>query len=193
MPKYYNILDRIKSASNLPAQSTRLYEVANAPEAMILTYIEEVKNSTYLGEQVQALIVLMLENGLRVSEVCSIDYSKIDKLGRIYIDSKKGSNSRIITSSEYSKYFKKVAGTSFTVGDVFDRFFFYRLFKKLGIVFETGKGMNNAVTHTARILTLKSLNEDKIATSEIARFIGHKNQMNTKKYINKKSKKDPKI
>lgn len=193
MAKYYNVLDRIKVASKISAQSTKLCEVVNGHEALILTYIMEVKKSTYLGEKIQALIVLMLENGLRVSEVCSINYSKIDKLGRIYIDSKKGSNSRIVTSSEFSAYFKKVAGIDYVVGNVYDRFFFYRLFKKLGIIFETGKGMNNAVTHTPRILTLKSLNEDNIATSEIARFIGHKNEKNTKKYINKKSKKDPKI
>lgn len=133
-----------------------------------------------------ALIELLLIGGLRISEALSLTIFNISGDGRIKIKGLKGSNTRIVCPMLYVKYFlycKQVKRDPF---EGRTRFYYYRLFKKLGLVKYFGEDRRSAVTHSIRHQVIADLNKNGATLAEIQQFIGHKSINSTKHYADKK-------
>jgi site-specific recombinase XerD len=148
-----------------------------------LTLIMERKN---VDTTDAALIELLLIGGLRISEALSITIFNITGDGRIKIAGLKGSNTRIVSPMLYVSYFlycKKVKRDPF---EGRSRFYYYRLFKKLGLVKYFGEYRRSAVTHSIRHQVIADLYKNGATMQEIQQFIGHKSIKSTEHYAVKK-------
>lgn len=126
---------------------------------------------------------LMSETGCRISEVLNMWGTDITKEGRVLIRAKKGGNNRVVNvSREFIREISR-AGQSCELIQDKDRFYFYREFKKAGIVLEL-KGYKRArVTHAFRheyANQIKNLSRDKDVT-KVA--MGHKSIKSQDYYV----------
>ena len=138
------------------------------------------------GRQTMALVGLMSASGCRVSEALQVKVKDISLNGRVKITGSKGSYSRIVTIVEDRDYFIRCKHSCIDPFQGLDRFFVYRMFKKLGIVLTFKDSSRNAVTHAFRHLAIQdsqSISES-IDTTQL--YIGHKNIKSTQHYGSKK-------
>lgn len=131
---------------------------------------------------------LQLLYGLRISEILDIEGNDIDRLGRIIVQGKKGSNSRLVIDNQDVKWWisKRALGTQKVFS--FDRFYVYRIYKKCGISHAMEGKKHKAVTHYTRHLYVKSMQHYTQDMEQTKQLTGHKAVSNTKKYLQSKIK-----
>jgi hypothetical protein len=91
----------------------------------------------------------------------------------------------------YREFWSRFAGQPISIGQTFNRLFFYRLYKKYGIGQKYSENVNTSVTHELRHNRIKSTfieTEDIALTAET---IGHKSVNSTLLYITEPKKKKP--
>jgi site-specific recombinase XerD len=138
----------------------------------------------------KAVILLLLEHGLRISEVIRLDASCLLPGSRLLVRGSKRSNDRLIQSVSYSSDLFFYLKTFGRIDNVYSRFYIYRLCKKLGISFESSISSKISVTHAGRHLFAEILNESGVSLENIQSFVGHKSSKSTQCYVGKtKSKK----
>jgi integrase len=153
-----------------------------------MQWIDAIISQKTLSIEIKAYCTLLIENGLRISELLSINLSKTSANGLILIHGSKGSNDRFVRSVNYNEFFVLSRNRNFTIGSLYSRFFFYRLFKSLGIVSFSSVGGNDFVTHSGREVLIKSMYANANSVINIKNYIGHKNEKSTNIYITKKTK-----
>lgn len=172
----------LKAATNLSAPyATLLHGSANPVEYVT----EDLFNRPVIKALpvcVQVIVELQLLYGLRITEVLSIGAIDIARNGLIFVRGKKGSQDRYIYSQRFSNYvmFCKVNNVARLCD--YSRFYFYRLYKKLGLYFKFPGYENNSVTHFFRHALLLQQKADGISTENSKKFIGHKSINSTKIY-----------
>jgi len=181
-----NPKDAAISGRNLDAHTTKLLQPEN-------NEIEEIYKNLFnrpvvklLPVPVQVIIELQLLYGLRITEVLSIGATDIMRNGLIHVRGKKGSQDRYIYSQRFSNYvmFCKVNNVAYLCD--YSRFYFYRLYKKLGIYYKFAGNDKNSVTHFFRHSILNAQKLEGMETEDSQRFIGHKSIKSTKIYRNGK-------
>ena len=180
---------RVNSVINPSAQYTTLYAANNLTAErsnLICTYIAPESN---LSELEKAIIELMFVSGCRISEAISINSNDILKNGSIKLKGSKGSNDRIITVILYRNFWLRNKLFIKSILQPFTRFYFYRLFRKIGLTFHMSGKCNANVTHSLRQLYIESMNEGNISNELIKNSIGHKS-INSQEYykLNKEKK-----
>ena len=146
------------------------------PEVSFLTPLLSVDSSVYY------LSLLMLANGLRISEALSIDLRNSVGFKKVLVRGLKGSEDRIIDLSIIDAF---VSSWGSVPGPLFahlDRYYVYRCFKKCGIEFKSISSSKYSVTHSLRHLHVQGLRSNNISEVIISNEIGHKNVKNTEKY-----------
>ena len=68
------------------------------------------------------------------------------------------------------------------LGESYSRFYYYRLFKRLGLYEKFNGNVNNSVTHYFRHKLLSSFKSEEIEIETRQNFIGHKSKKSTKYY-----------
>ena len=126
----------------------------------------------------------MKSYGLRISEVLHIQYTAISNNGTIIIKSLKGSNDRIINLPELKEYLLHCKQYGNNPFDLYNRWYCYREFKKLGIYYISGKSSKNSITHAFRHMIVADLKEQGLDNVAIAKYMGHKNHKNIDYYGN---------
>lgn len=171
------------SVDTPPAQSPKLGAVAKDNSA--LAYCSQVLASCrHLLTRRDAIIVdLLVCSGLRVSEVCTIDASRIVNDKQVVVRGAKGSGDRFVTLCCTSGLleFKAPGWREFNYH--LDRHYVYRLCKKVGIYARILGNKNASVTHAGRHIFIDSLQESGLGVEEIQKVVGHKSQASTEHYL----------
>jgi site-specific recombinase XerD len=124
----------------------------------------------------------MMDEGLRISEALNIAPHHVLSNRKIKIIGLKGSRNRIISVTQYWGYWESYKRQSCCINQVYNRFFFYRLFKKHGLSMDLVNSNRKAVTHSFRHAYIKQLKAEGIATELTAAEIGHKSTKSTQHY-----------
>lgn len=178
-----------KSVLSPPAQSITLYHKGNNNEAIINRVLQVIGKNSKEPDLHKAVIELMFSAGLRISEVLNIDGSAIKRNGNILIKGSKGSQNRYISPGLYREFWISRRKSVEKIGDVYSRFYWYRLFKKLGISMNINSDTRTAVTHALRYLYIQEGSENNEDITTIQQSVGHKTKAMTERYRDKNKKK----
>lgn len=171
------------SSSPIPlAHTNQLCELDKQVDALYRTARLALDNLLKQSLPLAAILELQLLYGLRISEVLSIKSTDIMASGHIRIGGLKNSSSRIIIPVETRDWFLKQRGLNIPVFQDYDRFYIYRLYKKMGLHAVFNGRNKKSVTHLFRHLLIKSFKHNKIKTDESKEFIGHKAKKSTEVY-----------
>jgi integrase len=130
----------------------------------------------------RAVIAFLEATGCRISEVLQLRPTDVSNNGTIRLPALKGSKTRIITPGSWSAFFLEHRLSLPLVEMGFDRHYFYRLFKRLGIYSRVGHRGKNSVTHYFRHKLAAELRDDGFEVQDIATALGHKSTKSTVSY-----------
>lgn len=149
--------------------------------------VEQVKNKKGDLGLYYDFVLLLVEHGLRVSELLKINASAINERAMIKVIGSKNSNNRVISSGESALFWLRFRGLNISVGSVISRYQMHRLLKKIGIS-ETKEGNKNAsTTSLGRNYFVKELQDFDLTQQEIANNVGHKS-LRSQKYYGRKTR-----
>jgi len=131
----------------------------------------------------RAVLELQFLYGLRISEVLNITPSDISPQGLIKIRGLKGSESRIIYAVMFKAFWQLMRVNNWMIPKSYNRFYFYRLYKKKGIYEVFGNNSKKSVTHFLRYNYLLSLLQQNMKIEEIQLILGHKSIRSTIHYV----------
>lgn len=180
---------RVKSVLTPPAQSpgmlsTRINNIETNDK-----FLNRVFSNSLLTMTDKAVIELLYLYGLRVSELLSVLPTDVAESGHILIRGSKGSGNRFILSLYFKDFWQRNLKYSLPLSQYFSRFYFYRLFKKLGFYSKYGNNVNMSVTHYFRHQLVLSLQEQGFSKEMISEFIRHKSTKSIEYYVKPKRNK----
>lgn len=150
-------------------------EIKNRLDAMLTDNVDE---------KIVAGVGLMFSAGLRISSLLLIDYTCISSNLVITIKQLKGSNTLYAQPIYYREVWRKVYENKLSPFSLYDRFFFYRLFKRYDLVLKNGVGRNDSVTHSPRKYLANEMYGAQNDLEAAKNALGHKSVSSTKYYIN---------
>lgn len=130
-------------------------------------------------------VALQLFYSLRISEVLAINCKNIDDSGRIYIQCKKGSQPIVIFDLQLSSIFMYYKRNNIEPFETLDRFFIYRIYKKIGIQHSSSGIINKSVTHAFRHITAKEIRIQGNTDDYVSSALHHKSSKSQQSYGNK--------
>lgn len=150
-------------------------EIKNRLDSMIADNIDK---------NIVAGVGLMFSAGLRISSLLMIDHTCISSNLVITIKQKKGSNTIYAQPIYYREVWRSIYENKLSPFALYDRFFFYRLFKRYDLVLKNGAGRNDSVTHAPRKYLANELYSAENDMQVAKEALGHKSISSTKYYIN---------
>jgi hypothetical protein len=117
--------------------------------------------------------------------VLRIKPSDVTFMGHIKIKSLKGSNDRIVLPLFFRSFWATAGSGLLPLSNYYSRFYFYRLFKKLGYYSKFGDNKVNSVTHFFRHQLILNLKQQNVPDDVISHFISHRNLKNLDYYAGK--------
>lgn len=159
-------------------------------DTRITQFIELIESSVIAGNQFnlskyeRALIELQYLYGLRVSEVLGIKHSDIDTAGFIRVQGLKGSNSRTVVSVHFKHYWLRVRSLQIELSCLANRFYYYRLLKRIGCYNFVSTQVNDKVTHLFRYAVVYRMLISGASLQEVQQFLGHRSLESTQHYLN---------
>ena len=176
---------RIKSDSIPSAQSSiMLYRDNDELPVLDTMFIDKVKGYA-LTMTDSAVLELLMFYGLRISEVLRIKQYDIKSTGHIIIKGLKGSNDRLVQPKYYYEFWFKSGYGSLPLGEIYSRFYYYRLFKRMGIGQKFNLNSNTSVTHYFRHNLIIELKRQGVPEHMLSSYIGHVSKKTLKYYVNK--------
>jgi len=141
-------------------------------------------NKFNLSEYERALIELQFLFGLRVSEVLSIKHSDIDSAGFIRVQGLKGSNNRTVVSVSFKQYWLRVRSLQIELSYLANRFYYYRLLKRIGCYHYVSTQVTDKVTHLFRYAVVYRMLKSGASLIDVQQFLGHRSIESTQHYLN---------
>lgn len=178
----------VKPVSNRSAPCTTLCGTGNKVDSQINSIVTDLLAGNRICLQFKALISLMYFNALRISEALQITCYDIDTLGRIYIRGAKSSHNKLVTCPYYTSYFIDCKSNNINPFEMYNRFFVYREFRKIGLIMQFDNCERSAVTHSLRFASIGNIQNEILTEEEKSRYVGHKSEKTTKHYEEKKRK-----
>lgn len=148
-------------------------------EALILRMLEDG-----ISENIVAYVALHAQSGCRISDLLAVDYRSISKHLNISILQGKGSMALVIQPLYFRDYWQIVRDAKLTPMASFNRFYFYRLYKKYGIVSHSPGSVNNSVTHAFRFKLAQDIQSIDNNKDRVQGALGHKSKKSTQHYYN---------
>lgn len=150
-------------------------------------FVDQVISDKTLAVVEKSIMLLLLQHGLRISEVLSISASSFIGVNTLLIKGLKHSENRVIVNPLYCKeLFQYVSGVGCLSVD-FNRYYIYRLMKARNIQCAGLNSNKIAVTHAGRHLTLQNLKSNNLSADDIQKYIGHKNINSQNNYTTSKN------
>jgi len=174
---------RVKSDQTLSAQNTELCESWSKAKPLISVNKLLTCASSGLSVFDRAVLELQFLYGARISEVLSIKPSDISPNGHIKLTGSKGSDNRIVYAIMFKDFWEGMRINGWCIPTSYNRFYFYRLYKKKGLYLIFGNNVKNSVTHSLRYGYLISLLEQNLELDEIRHILGHKSIQSTIHYV----------
>lgn len=173
---------RIKSVSTSIGQTTKLEHVNGqliSGLKDIYTYRDSLLKSNRL---LWYIIELQIHGCLRISEVLEIKPSDIMANGQVLIKSKKGSNHKVVSVSDGSRYLISCRHNSVYPFQGISRQYVGREYIKLGISIPNVLGVKNATTHAIRHLVISDMAANGFDQEAQLIVSGHKRVSNLQYY-----------
>lgn len=137
---------------------------------------------------VKAAVYMLIDEGLRISDVLSILPKDVTAGGRVIVRQGKGSEPRVITPRRYGEIWEMYRETSLRLSTLTNYFQIYRALRVMGFARAKQFGNNSAVTSIGR----KSVVQDVLragASIEIAaKAVGHVSTSSTEYYVERPKK-----
>lgn len=173
---------RINSVSSPSGQTTKLEE----SRGQLITSIKDLytfRDSLLKSNRLLWYIIELQINGcLRISEVLEIKPSDIMANGQVLIKSKKGSNHKVVSVSDGSRYLISCRQNFVYPFQGISRQYVGRQFIKLGISLPNVLGVKNATTHAIRHLVISDMAANGFDQEAQQIVSGHKRASNLKYY-----------
>lgn len=175
----------IKPVSSSGAQTVKLLSGRSNYERVINLVNSLISDESKEPVLHRAVIELMYLHGMRISEICNIRGTDINRTGHIHITGSKGSQNRYVAPGRYFEFWKGMRGNTQRLGDTYSRYYWYRLFRRLGLSISIDKSTRQAVTHSLRHIYINEAirGEEDVAT--IKNSIGHRTEKSTRYYNEK--------
>ena len=173
---------RTKSVSKPTAQTTTMCEPGRVPGDTGQTVEAALEKVRKQSKSVRAVVELQARYGLRISEVLNIKWNHIKDNQVVVIKGLKGSGDRIVHVFENWHYLSFCRKYQVNPFESLNRFFLYRLYKKVGFIYKSGNSGKYSITHSFRHKVVDQLRKNDIKDETTAKFIGHKSVVNTANY-----------
>lgn len=175
----------MKAGKGSVAPTVTKLQPGEIEERVYKTMVCNVLTQSYLPNVVKLATWIHYWSGCRISELIRLKQSDFKHAGMIYIRALKGSDSRIVNIPVCPFVNENVRLFEHELGEVYSRFYFYRLYKSVGLSAYYGKNKMASVTHIMRHnYALKALDLSNSGETS-SRAIGHKNTKNIKYYEKK--------
>lgn len=169
------------------AHSVELCSLCKEDERIINATRLLIGEKSDLGLIDKAVIEVLFLNGLRISEVLSVNSNDIMTNGLIRIKGLKGSSDRYVHTQFYSHFWINSVKKGFILNDVRSRYYYHRLFIAKGLYYKATKEEKRIVTHVYRHLYVRILKSNNISLNDLRSIIGHKSITSTLHYESKKN------
>lgn len=173
----------VKSILTLPAQSIQLCDPMRRQVSGFSSTMTKVFARNDISHVEKAVIELQYLYALRIQEVLDIDYYDIYPGGQILIKSEKGSNNRIVVPVLFRESWYGKTGMDLPLSRIYNRFYFYRLYKKLGFYAKFKGNENYSVTHFFRHELIEQLQKSGMSTEDIKLFTAHRSEGGIAAYV----------
>lgn len=150
-------------------------------------YINKILNSK-LPNIEQMLICCLLRNGLRISEIADTSKITIVSNCKLSIYEYKTGQSRIVPVFEHQKLLSDLLTMSNRIYWSRNRFYYYRIFKQMGIAFQSENNIKQSVTHAARHIVAEEIMNATNDIQQVQKALGHKSVNSTSHYISNDKK-----
>lgn len=174
--------NRTNSVLDSSAQYATLCCKENRSGAALNGVYTRAMSSNYLGAVDKIVIELSLLYGLRISEILSITYRDLLPGQKIFINCKKGSSNRILDGFKYYDELKSFLFSNSCISSIYSRFYFHRLFKRIGISIQIEGNNKQSVTHAGRHFQVRILSESNVNIEDTKHYISHKSIKSTQHY-----------
>jgi site-specific recombinase XerD len=141
-----------------------------------------------LSIQDKSMIELLSISGARISEILNINAADIQNDGKIFLKGLKHSENRLIQPVIFKEFFIKCKLNNLKPYYGLSRFYYYRIFKKKGLIAFHSQNKKNSVCHSFRHNFISNLANAGIDIEDIKKFVGHKSLKSTLHYVNKNKK-----
>ena len=142
-----------------------------------------------ISKYIVAGISLQFSAGLRISDLLKLTYRDISSNLLITVLQSKGSNALVVQPIYFRDVWREVREEKLAPFQFYDRFVFYRISKRYGLVLSNGKGRNNSVTHAGRKYLAREMYSANNDINVAKEALGHKSANSTKYYIDKEYRK----
>lgn len=130
-----------------------------------------------------AYISLHAQSGCRISDLLAIDFSCISPQLNISILQGKGSQALVVQPYVYREFWAQVRDLQTQPMRYYNRFYFYRLYRKYGIVFSKGGNKNSFVTHAFRKALAEDIYSIDRKKERVQGALGHRSHKSSDHYI----------
>ena len=173
---------RVRSVPSPSAQANHLCAGSTDLDLLYNTAVHAIDKMMMECMPLACILELQLLYGLRVSEVLAIHSNDILSSGHVMVKGLKGSESRLIIAVKTAEWLQDQKNKGRYIFMDFNRYYLYRLYKKLGLSAQFRNRRKKSVTHLFRHMLIKSFKHQKINIHESQRFIGHKAKTSTEVY-----------
>jgi len=172
----------IKPVPKLCAQTVVLCGDQSDELAMLYGQIEVIMRRSDITVNDKAVIELSFMGGFRISSILRLSGKNVKSDGSLYIEQDKGSMSLTYTSFYCREFWFDVKKYNYRPFEGLSRYYYHRLFVKLGINKRFEGNSKQSVTHVGRHLKGLSYKNDNLTDRDKAKILGHKNIENLKYY-----------
>lgn len=131
---------------------------------------------------VRAYVSLHYYSGARISDLLKVDYTSISARLNISILQGKKSQALVIQPVHFREFWVRVRDNRLTPMQNYNRFYFYRLYKRFGISVSRGGRKNNLVTHAFRKELARDLHALDGNIKRAQGALGHRSASSTEHY-----------
>lgn len=136
-----------------------------------------------ISKYIVAGISLQFSAGLRISDLLKLTYRDISSNLLITVLQSKGSNALVVQPIYFRDVWREVRQEKLSPFEFYDRFVFYRISKRYGLVLSNGPGRNNSVTHAGRKYLAREMYSASNDIHTAKEALGHKSANSTKYYV----------
>lgn len=163
-------------------------EAGKATDNEVTALLEVIGAIKSVDSRVHSLALFLLDSSCRVSEALELLPQNIDKLYRVKIVEKKTKSTRIIHTHYSRESVEYMRANSVNIWSELDRFYVYRVFKKVGLFGTFGTNKRASVTHSIRHESALIAQNQGFTETDTQKIIGHKSVNSTQHYLRKKQK-----
>ena len=131
---------------------------------------------------VRAYVSLHYYSGARISDLLAVDFTCISRNLNISILQGKQSQALTVQPVHYRDFWIRVRDNELKPMELYNRFYFYRIYKRFGITVSRPKGRNNLVTHAFRKHLADDMQQLDGNIKRAQGALGHRSVNSTKHY-----------